>query len=106
VGYDSGQEYFLDSETIHSYMGAVVGRYANRISFGTFEIDGNKYHVPENKGNSTLHGGWVGYDQRNWTVASHAEDSITFMFYDAHLQGFPGENRDFCEGVHDAIYVV
>jgi galactose mutarotase-like enzyme len=49
-----------DTETIHSYMGGVVGRYANRISFGTFEIDGNTYHVPENKGNSTLHGGWVG----------------------------------------------
>ena len=95
MGYDSGDQYLLDSETIHSYMGAVVGRYANRISFGTFEIDGNVYHVPENKGNSTLHGGWVGYDQRNWTVVSHSEDSITFVFYDASFQGFPGDLINF-----------
>jgi len=76
-------------------MGAVVGRYANRISRGTFEIDGNVYHVPENKGNSTLHGGWVGYDQRNWTVVSHTMDSITFMFYDGGYQGFPGDLINF-----------
>ena len=72
-------------------MGAVVGRYANLISFGTFGVDGITYHIPENEGNSTLHGGWVGYDQRNWTVVSHSEDSITFMFYDAGYQGFPGD---------------
>ena len=60
MGYDTGEQYLLDTETAHSYMGAIVGRYANRIAFGTFELDGNEYHIPENKGNSTLHGGWVG----------------------------------------------
>ena len=60
MGYDTGEKYLFDTETSHSYMGAVVGRYANRIAFGTFEIDGHEYHIPENKGNSTLHGGWIG----------------------------------------------
>lgn len=30
VGYDSGRRYLLDTETNHTYFGAVVGRYANR----------------------------------------------------------------------------
>ena len=60
MGYDTGEEYLFDTETSHSYMGAVVGRYANRIAFGTFNIGGNEYHIPENKGNSTLHGGCLG----------------------------------------------
>lgn len=92
MGYDTGVQYVRDTSTIHSYMGGVVGRYANRIKNGTFELDGETYHIPENSGNtSTLHGGTIGYDQRNWTVVSHTSDSITFMFYDEALQGFPGD---------------
>lgn len=30
VGYDQGTRYLQDSETNHTYFGAVVGRYANR----------------------------------------------------------------------------
>lgn len=30
VGYDTGIQYLHDSETNHTYFGAVVGRYANR----------------------------------------------------------------------------
>ena len=30
IGYDTGAEYLHDSETNHTYFGAVVGRYANR----------------------------------------------------------------------------
>ncbi len=30
VGYDSGRQYLEDTETNHTYFGAVVGRYANR----------------------------------------------------------------------------
>lgn len=72
--------------------GAVVGRYANRIKKGTFEIDDETYHVPrnENNGTNTLHGGTVGYDQRNWTVTSYNESSITFMLEDNGYEGFPG----------------
>ncbi|KAF2166055.1 hypothetical protein M409DRAFT_23783 [Zasmidium cellare ATCC 36951] len=92
MGYDTGIQYVRDTSTIHSYMGGVVGRYANRIKNGTFQLDGQTYHIPENSGNtSTLHGGTIGYDQRNWTVVSHTMDSITFMFYDQALQGFPGD---------------
>jgi aldose 1-epimerase len=93
LGYDTGKQYLQDTETVHTYFGAVVGRYANRIKNGTFTIDGVTSQIPENenKGEDTLHGGFVGYDQRNWTVVYHGEDTITFSFYDSEYQGFPGD---------------
>lgn len=92
LGYDNATQYAIDTATNHTYFGPVVGRYANRIKNGTFAIDGNTYHVPENEhgGLDTLHGGKVGYDQRNWTVTAQSNDSITFGFLDVALQGFPG----------------
>lgn len=92
VGYDKGDEYINDTNTVHSYFGAVVGRYANRIKNGTFSIDHETYNVPknENDGKNTLHGGDVGYDQRNWTVASYNESSITFSLADYSYESFPG----------------
>ncbi len=38
LGYDSGTAYLHDTETNHTYFGAVVGRYANRIKNGTFTV--------------------------------------------------------------------
>lgn len=93
VGYDDPREYVKDTEGKHTYFGAVVGRYANRIKNGTFTIDGTEYRVPENENNGTdtLHGGLVGYDQRNWTVTSSSKNAITFTLFDKALEGFPGD---------------
>lgn len=92
TGYDTGEGYLQDTETNHTYFGPVVGRYANRIKNGTFIINGQTYHIPENEngGRDTLHGGTVGYDQRNWTVATHNDSSISFMLLDQAYEGFPG----------------
>ena len=97
LGYDTGVQYLNDSETVHTYFGAVVGRYANRIKNGTFTIDGVTSHIPENEhgGEDTLHGGFIGYDQQNWTVVAQQNDSITFAFYDQAYQGFPGDVMNY-----------
>jgi aldose 1-epimerase len=76
----------------HTYFGPIVGRFANRIKNSTFELNGQTYHIPpnENGGRDTLHGGTVGYDQRNWTVIASSQSSITFQLLDEAYEGFPG----------------
>ncbi|MCJ1432399.1 hypothetical protein MMC27_001755 [Xylographa pallens] len=92
LGYDNGTQYLHDTETVHTYFGPVVGRYANRIKNGTFTVQGVTSHIPENEhnGEDTLHGGIVGYDQRNWTVVSQNSTTITFSLLDQAFEGFPG----------------
>jgi aldose 1-epimerase len=92
VGYDDPHNYTVPNGTVPSYFGAVVGRYANRIKNGTFSVNGQTYHIPENEhgGEDTLHGGNIGYDQRNWSVVSNTTNSITFALYDEAFEGFPG----------------
>ena len=91
LGYDDTKQYVNDTETVHTYFGPIVGRYANRIKNGTFTIRGVTSHVPQNeKGRDTLHGGTIGYDQRNWTIVSADDTTITFSLLDHGLEGFPG----------------
>ncbi|OJJ39972.1 hypothetical protein ASPWEDRAFT_37847 [Aspergillus wentii DTO 134E9] len=93
VGYDDSRQYLNDSQTVHTVFGATIGRIANRIRNGTFTMDGIEYHIPKNqKGLYTLHGGNIGYDQRNWTVVASSPSSVSFSYYDKNgTEGFPGD---------------
>jgi aldose 1-epimerase len=92
VGYDNSRQYLEDTKTSHTYFGAVIGRIANRIKNGTFELDGDEYHIPKNHDVLfTLHAGDIAYDQRNWTVVASTRSSVTFELYDAAFQGFPDD---------------
>ena len=54
LGYADPVSYFGDGP----FMGKTPGRYANRISNGSFEIGGNKYEITKNEKVITcLHGG-------------------------------------------------
>jgi aldose 1-epimerase len=48
----------------HAFLGATVGRFANRIDGGTFELDGRRYIVPCNEDGVALHGGPDGFDRQ------------------------------------------
>ncbi|KAI4266014.1 MAG: hypothetical protein L6R38_009012 [Xanthoria sp. 2 TBL-2021] len=92
LGYDDASDFVRDDQTVHSYFGPVVGRYANRIKNGTFTVQGVTLHVPQNDnmGHDTLHGGNIGYDQRNWTLVTANSSSVTFSLLDQAFEDFPG----------------
>ena len=85
----SAQEIFAISRL---WLTRAVGRYAGRMKNATFSLDGAAYHVTanENGGADSLHGGTVGYDQRNWTLVSQNTTSLTFMLFDNAFEGYPG----------------
>lgn len=69
-----------------------MGRYAGRMKNATFSLDDVTSNISanENKGADSLHGGTIGYDQRNWTVISSNDTAITFMLVDDAFEGYPG----------------
>ncbi|MEK1888949.1 MAG: aldose epimerase family protein [Phyllobacterium sp.] len=74
------------------YFGALVGRYANRISNGRFVLDGRTIELDRNeRGVQTLHGGCGGVSQRVWTIADYDESSVALALHLSNGdQGFPG----------------
>jgi aldose 1-epimerase len=60
------------------YFGETVGRYANRIAKGTFQLNGQTYTVPVNNGVNSLHGGLVGFGNQIWTQERliHTSDKV------------------------------
>ncbi|WP_456094840.1 aldose epimerase family protein [Paraprevotella xylaniphila] len=48
------------------YMGAIVGRFANRIGDARFCINGQIYQLEKNDGQNTNHGGFSGFDRMLW----------------------------------------
>ena len=50
------------------YLGALVGRYANRIANATFSLDGETYALAANNGRNHLHGGLKGFDKVVWNA--------------------------------------
>jgi aldose 1-epimerase len=72
------------------YFGALVGRYANRIAGGRFPLDGLTYHLAQNNGTNSLHGGERGFDKRVWD-AEAVEHGVRLSRVAPHgEEGFPG----------------
>ncbi|WP_320822187.1 aldose epimerase family protein [Reinekea sp.] len=87
LGFADAQDY-AESTT---YFGAVIGRYANRIRGGAFELVGQPYQLAKNNGPNHLHGGLLGFDKRLWTVGALTADSIEFSLISVDGdQGYPG----------------
>ena len=73
------------------YVGALVGRFGNRIGDATFSIDGETYTVSANEKGNCLHGGLEGFDKKHWTVDSVTETELTLSYVSPDgEEGFPG----------------
>lgn len=89
LGYDNIDAYKNERQ----FMGAVIGRYANRISPARFKMGDKEIALEENeKGVGHLHGGLQGYGVCNWQIKSHTGNRCSFMFIedDGH-SGYEGK---------------
>ena len=76
-----------------AYLGATIGRYANRLGQARITHAGQVTPVTPNAGSPhQLHGGPEGFDKRRWTIASSSDTEVRFTLESADGdQGFPGE---------------
>ena len=89
LGYDTMPDY----EAQDKFMGAVAGRFANRIGKGRFVLNGVEYELYCNDGANHLHGGKEGFDKKVWTA--DVEDDALCMRYTSPNgeEGYPGTLR-------------
>lgn len=74
-----------------SYLGAVVGRSANRIGSASFVLSGETVTLPANEGKNNLHSGPDSWGWRLWELTAHTDNSLTLSLHSPHGdQGFPG----------------
>src|SRR3954470_16401253 len=76
---------------VDGFLGATIGRYANRIAAGRFLLDGAPVSVGTNDRGNSLHGGPDGWDKRLWTVTSSSSTHVTLTLVSpGGDMGFPG----------------
>ncbi|WP_336921369.1 aldose epimerase family protein [Aquipuribacter sp. SD81] len=86
LGYDDLAGYLGD----RAFLGATVGRYANRIGGGRFTLDGTEHRLPQNHGTATLHGGADGFHTRVWDAEEAADGVALRLRSPDGDMGFPG----------------
>ena len=90
LGYDELDSYVNGRR----FLGAVAGRFANRIGGASFELGGKTYKLFANEGKNTLHGGKSGFNEKNWTAEAAGEDFVTLSLVSPDGdEGFPGTLR-------------
>lgn len=108
LGFDDLQGYVDHTE----YLGATVGRVANRIRNGAFELEGQRYQVAVNDPPHHLHGGRRGWNRAVWNATTSdtprgpsIELSHTSPDGD---EGYPGqvEAKTRYTLTHDGAFVV
>jgi aldose 1-epimerase len=78
-------------------MGAIVGRYGNRIGGGRFTLDGVSYALDRNEGENQLHGGSQGFSQRVWSIVDESPSQVALALVSADGDmGYPGRLLATC----------
>ncbi|RKP47704.1 aldose epimerase family protein [Pararobbsia silviterrae] len=86
LGHDTPSDYW----NTRAFMGALIGRWANRIAGARFTLDGIEYTLDRNEGENLLHGGSTGFDRGIWEV--EPENGGLRLRYESPEgdAGFPG----------------
>jgi aldose 1-epimerase len=80
-----------DYERDRFYIGALVGRYANRIAQARFVLDGVEHRLTANAGPHQLHGGRRGFNRVFWEVLDADGSHLTLRYVSPDgEEGFPG----------------
>ena len=88
LGFDSLEDYRAQDK----YIGALIGRCANRIGGGRFVLNGREYPLLVNNGPNHLHGGGVGFDKQVWKLESVGKSALTLSLFSPDGQeGYPGD---------------
>ena len=88
LGFDNIQEY-VDKP---SSFGATVGRFANRIAYGKFLLDGDTISLDRNNGEHTIHGGAPGWQNQVFDAEQPSTNSLILRYVSPDGEaGFPGE---------------
>lgn len=86
LGYDNLDQYLPDP----FFLGALIGRYGNRISNGKFEINGREFHFDQNEGKHHLHGGNSGFHTVLWDAEIKGNTlNLSYLSRDGEA-GYPG----------------
>jgi aldose 1-epimerase len=89
LGFDTVAQY----EAEGPYLGAIIGRYGNRIAHGMFSLNGVTHRLAKNNAPNHLHGGKLGYDKRLWS-AELVDGGVRFSLVDPDgTEGYPGTVR-------------
>ncbi len=87
LGYEKLEDYVRRD----GYLGATVGRVANRIAGGHFTLEGRDYTLAVNNGPNHLHGGLTGFSHRNWQVIRAEKDRVLLGLTSPDgEEGYPG----------------
>ena len=95
LGFATQREYETTDARNQLYFGALIGRFANWIANGRFQLGGQRFQVPPTNPPHALHGGPQGFDKRVWTVEPQptvdgiVSARLTYTSADGE-QGFPG----------------
>lgn len=95
LGFRDLDDYARDKQ----YMGAVIGRYANRIARGHVALNGKTLNLECNEnGTAHLHGGTMGFGRQTWTVEESNDSTVTLAHESPDGEGgYPGNFRATAE---------
>lgn len=86
LGHDTPADYLAAT----TYMGGLIGRWANRIAGARFTLDGIEYTLDRNEGNNLLHGGITGFNRLRWEASEDNGTLVMRLESPEGDAGFPG----------------